>query len=113
MSGLWDFATYLGIRDRRAVLGPGLGDHSSLAVIRGDTLAIAGPGGGELAERLLALGRSWVELGCPGHDRYAMTFTVKDARPIPPDTPDGPWAVDRIDYRQHITLSPEFRALGR
>jgi protein-L-isoaspartate(D-aspartate) O-methyltransferase len=108
-SGLWDFATYLGIRDRRAVAGPGLGHHSSLAVIRGDTLAIAGPGGGALAERILAIGNSWLELGCPGHDRYAMTFTIKGADPAPPDTPDGPWAIDRIDYRQRITLAPENR----
>ena len=57
----------------------------------------------------LAVGRSWVELGCPGHDRYAMTFTGKDARPVPPDTPDGPWVVDRIDYRQHIALVSENR----
>jgi protein-L-isoaspartate(D-aspartate) O-methyltransferase len=112
MSGLWDFATYLGIRDRRAVSGPGLCADSSAAMIRGDTMAIAGPGGGVLAERLLAVGRSWVELGCPGHDRYAMTFTAKDAGPVPPDTPGGPWVLDRIDYRQHVTLSPQSRALG-
>ena len=108
-SGLWDFATYLGIRDRRAVAGPGLGHHGSLAVIRGDTLAIAGPAGGELAERMLVVGQSWLGLGCPGHDRYAMTFTVKGGGPAPPDTADGPWAIDRIDYRQRITLAPEDR----
>ena len=109
MSGLWDFATYLGIRDRRAVSGPGLGHHSSLAMIRGGTLAITGPAGGELAERLVAVAYSWVTLGCPGHGRYAMTFAIKDARPVPPDAPGGPWVLDRIDYRQHVTLVSENR----
>jgi protein-L-isoaspartate(D-aspartate) O-methyltransferase len=110
---LWDFDTYLGIRDRRAGIrdrraatGPGLSDGTSLAMIQGRTAAIGGPEGGHLRDRLLTIGLQWVDLGCPGQGRYALAFTSRDDSPVPPDTPAGPWALDRIDYRQHVTLAP-------
>ena len=110
---LWDFDTYLGmrdrkagIRDRRAASGPGLSDGTSLAMVRGRTVAVGGPEGGFLRDRLLTIGHQWVGLGCPGQGRYALTFTARDDSPAPPDTPAGPWALDRIDYRQHVTLGP-------
>jgi protein-L-isoaspartate(D-aspartate) O-methyltransferase len=110
---LWDFDTYLGIRDRqagirdrRAATGPGLSDGTSLAMVRGRTVAVGGPEGGHLRDRLLTIGQQWVHLGCPGQGRYALVFTSRDDGPVPPDTPAGPWALDRIDYRQHVTLAP-------
>jgi hypothetical protein len=75
----------------------------------------AGPAGPELAARLLAIARDWIEVGLPGLDRYGMRF-IPLARqpaesdgteaPTPTDSVEGPWAIDRIDHRQDIYLLP-------
>jgi len=33
-----------------------------------------------------------------------MRFMPRDGNPSPSDSPEGPWAIERIDYRQHIHL---------
>jgi hypothetical protein len=100
----WDFSTYLSIRDRRAVSGLGLGDGVSIAFMRDGSLCRAGPDGLELATRLLAIARDWIELGLPGIDRYGMRFMPRGENPSSADSPDGPWTIARIDYRQDIRL---------
>jgi len=110
----WDFSTYLSIRDRRAASGLALGDDVSMAYMREDVVGRAGPDGPELASRLLAIARDWIELGCPGLERYELRFVPLAGEPTEPtpaeptrtDSPHGPWAIDRIDYRQEISLLP-------
>jgi protein-L-isoaspartate(D-aspartate) O-methyltransferase len=105
----WDFSTYLSIRERRAVSGLGLGDGASIAYMREDVVGRAGPDGPELASRLLALAHDWIELGCPGIECYDMRFVPlagEPTGPTPTDSLHGPWAIDRIDYRQDIGLLP-------
>ena len=101
---LSDFSTYLSIRDRRAGSVLGLGDGMSIAFMRESLLGHAGPDGSELALRLLAIAHDWIELGCPGLDRYDMRFLPLGGAPPPTDSPDGPWSIDRIDYRQDVSL---------
>ena len=105
----WDFSTYLSIRDRRAVSGLGLGDGVSIAYMRDGSICRAGPDGLELATRLLAIARDWIDLGLPDIDRYGMRFMPRGGNLSPADSPDGPWTIERIDYRQDIHLIASWR----
>jgi protein-L-isoaspartate(D-aspartate) O-methyltransferase len=103
---IWNFAIYLAVRDRRASRIMTLSDESSRAWIRSGGLATHGSLGPALGRRLLEIAADWIDLGCPGLDRYALRF-----EPIPsvaegggPDSKSSPWSIDRIDYRQHLTL---------
>jgi len=104
MRRFWDFSTYLSIRDRRAVSGLGLGDGVSIAFMENGAICRAGADGLELATRLLAIARDWIELGLPDIDRYGMRFVPRSGNLPPADSPDGPWTIERIDYRQEIHL---------
>jgi protein-L-isoaspartate(D-aspartate) O-methyltransferase len=100
----WDFSTYLSIRDRRAVSGLGLGDGVSIAFLKDGAICWAGPDGSTLANRLLAIARDWIALGLPDIDRYRMRFMPRGGNFPSADSPGGPWAIERIDYRQDIHL---------
>jgi protein-L-isoaspartate(D-aspartate) O-methyltransferase len=100
----WDLSTYVGMRDRRALSGVALGEGTSTASLRQGAVYFDGPQGAELADRLVTLGRDWVELGCPGLERYGLRFTPRPEGPAAADSAGGPWVIDRIDYRQHVVL---------
>jgi protein-L-isoaspartate(D-aspartate) O-methyltransferase len=105
--GLWDFATCLALRDRRAA-GVGLAEPGSEVVVRPGGLVAGGPRGPVLRDRLLAVAGDWLRLGRPGLPRYTLRFSRRDTADPGhgPDRPTGPWTVDRIDYRQTVTLTP-------
>jgi protein-L-isoaspartate(D-aspartate) O-methyltransferase len=105
MSGLWNLAVYLALRDRRAA-GVGLIEHDSSAVVHGDELFVSGPRGPVLRDRLMAVAADWLGLGALGIERYAMQFVGRStsASEHPPDHPTGPWRIERIDHCQIVSL---------
>jgi protein-L-isoaspartate(D-aspartate) O-methyltransferase len=97
---------YLALRDHRAGIGH-LVDGSAVAEIRGDQLVVDG-GADEMGARLVALAEDWLALGAPGLDRYRTVFVhrpTSEPRLVEPTTPAGPWVVERLRYRQTITLT--------
>lgn len=104
---MWDFGTYLALRDRRAS-GAGLIEHESRVMIREGRLVIAGARGHSLKTRMLEIATDWCALGAPDLSRYLMRFlpwSVPNDDP-PPDSPMGPWRVVRLNYRQAIWITP-------
>jgi protein-L-isoaspartate(D-aspartate) O-methyltransferase len=104
---MWDFGTYLAIRDRRAS-GVGLIEHDSGVMIREGRLVVAGARGNSLKTRLLEIAADWCALGAPGLGRYSMRFTslsVPDDAPSP-DSLMGPWHIARPTHHQRIWITP-------
>jgi hypothetical protein len=106
--GIWDFATYVALRDRRATAGPALAENNSLAGLRNTELVIAGDTGTALKDRFLEIAADWLALGAPGIAQYTMTFAPlpPPGEDRPPDKPAGPWHIDRISHRQTTALNP-------
>jgi protein-L-isoaspartate(D-aspartate) O-methyltransferase len=100
----WDLATSLAIRDQRAAPGVGLRSGTSAAYLRRDKVDTHGPDGPALAARLLALAAAWMDQGCPTVEAYALELTPRDGTPPPPSDAHGPWVIDRIDYRETVSL---------
>jgi protein-L-isoaspartate(D-aspartate) O-methyltransferase len=104
---MWDFGTYLAIRDRRAS-GAGLVEHDSGVMIKGGRLVVAGAHGASLKARMLEIAADWHALGSPGLGRYSMRFTplpVRDDDPLS-NSPMGPWHIVRLNHRQTIWITP-------
>ena len=103
---LWDFATYLAIREGRTIAGSGLGlrDGRSVAVIERGEISWGGPDGRDLRERLVEIARDWLTLGSPWPRPLSRALSRGACTSIPADSPGGPWALDRIDFRQSICL---------
>jgi hypothetical protein len=104
---MWDFATYLAIRDRRAS-GAGLIEEDSGVMIKEGRLVVAGPHGNSLKARMLEIAVDWCELGSPDLSRYLMRFTplsAPDDGPSP-DSPMGPWHIVRLNNHQTIWITP-------
>jgi protein-L-isoaspartate(D-aspartate) O-methyltransferase len=104
---MWDFGTYLALRDRRAG-GAGLIEHDSGAMIREGRLVVAGAHGNSLKTRLLEIATDWCALGAPDLSRYLMRFMPLSAPndDPSPDGPMGPWPVVRLNHRQTIWITP-------
>jgi protein-L-isoaspartate(D-aspartate) O-methyltransferase len=104
---MWDFGTYLALRDRRAS-GVGLIEHDSRAMIREGRLVVAGAHGNSLKARMLEIATDWCTLGFPGLSRYLMRFLPLSALNDDPssDSPMGPWQIVRLDHRQTIWITP-------
>jgi protein-L-isoaspartate(D-aspartate) O-methyltransferase len=104
---MWDFGTYLAIRDRRAT-GAGLIEHDSGVMIREGRLVVAGAHGASLRARMLEIAADWSALGSPGLHRYAMRFMPLSVRvdDPPTDSPMGPWHIVRLNHRQTIWITP-------
>lgn len=102
--GIWDFAMYLALRDRRAG-GLALVEASSVAMLRGAQLIVSGEAGTTLRDRFLEIGADWLDLGAPGFGRYAMIFLPKSGDPAfgLADSATGPWEVERLFHRQIVT----------
>lgn len=102
---MWDFGTYLAMRDRRAC-GVGLIENHSTVVINEGRLVLAGAQGGSLKARMLEIAADWRELGSPGLSRYLMQFTplsVPNDNPSP-DSLAGPWHIARLNHHQAIWI---------
>jgi len=106
-TAMWDFGTYLAIRDRRAS-GASLIEHDSGVTIRGGRLVVAGAHGASLKSRMLEIAADWCALGSPGLSRYSMRFIPLSARndDPSPDSPMGPWHIVRLNHRQTIWITP-------
>jgi protein-L-isoaspartate(D-aspartate) O-methyltransferase len=105
--GLWNFATYLALRDRRAA-GTALVIGSSFAMVHDGQVVFGGADGQALMARLLEIAADWLGLGTPGLSRYTMTFSPLSL-PSPgriEDSRSGPWHIERVDHRQTVVLSP-------
>ena len=104
---MWDFGTYLAIRDRRAS-GAGLIEQDSGVMIREGRLVVAGAHGNSLKARMLEIAADWCALGSPGLVRYAMRFIPLPVRNDDPllDSPMGPWHIVRLNHRQTVWITP-------
>lgn len=105
LRGHWDLSTYLAIRDRRAVGTIGLAEGTSAAFLVTDHFRAEGPEGANLAQQIIELGLDWIRIGQPAVESYALEFVplTEGTRPLP-SSAEGPWALDRIDYRETVTL---------
>jgi len=104
--GIWNFATYLALRDRRAT-GLALAMDGSVAMLRDKELAFGGSDGPALKDRFLAIVADWLDLGAPGLNSYTMNFSPLSTseQDTLADSPTGPWHVDRLYHRQTIVMT--------
>jgi len=104
---IWDFGTYLALRDRRAS-GVGLIERDARAMIKEGRLVVAGAHGNSLKTRILEIATDWCTLGFPGLSRYSMRFVpVSVPEDVPSsDSPMGPWHIVRLDHRQTVWITP-------
>jgi hypothetical protein len=65
-----------------------------------------GPDGRELQDRLLELAYLWVGLGRPARADYTSLFSPLERNTAVAATSLS-WAIDRLDYRQIVTLERE------
>lgn len=104
---LWDLAYLLALEDRRAAFMVSLSEGSSSAAVdsAAGRIGRAGPGGTLLSDRLLEIAERWADLGRPSLNDYISHFVAHhaestDHRPVPAE-----WVVDRVDFRQTVTLT--------
>ena len=106
-SRIFDMDYLVALEDRRMVSALSLKDESSSAAIdpKGRRVGHLGPDGRKLQERLLQLADMWVGLGRPAKTEYSSVFSL--TRPNATVAPNEPlsWRVDRLDYRQVVSLS--------
>ncbi|MBO0731715.1 MAG: hypothetical protein J2P57_20820, partial [Acidimicrobiaceae bacterium] len=101
---VWDFAYLVALEDRQATSMAGLSSADSLAAVdpgRND-LVWSRPARPELRDRLLALAERWQSLGRPSLTNWQSTFVPLAADP--PIVTEPVWVIDRIDFRQIVTL---------
>jgi protein-L-isoaspartate(D-aspartate) O-methyltransferase len=107
----WDLAYLVALEDRRAASMDGLSDGTSSAGLDSGEgrVGYAGPDGRLLRDRILDLASLWMSLGSPILADYHSSFTPL-ADEVGSDGREGfridsgEWQIDRIDYRQRVTL---------
>lgn len=106
-SRIFDMDYLVALEDRRMVSALSLKDDGSSAAIdpKGRRVGHLGPDGRGLQDRLLQLADMWVGLGRPAKTEYASTFTPRTPNAKTPPNPSLSWVVDRLDYRQVVSLS--------
>lgn len=106
-SRIFDLDYLVALEDRRMVSALSLKDDASSAAVdpKGCRVRHVGPDGRKLRDRLLQLADMWVGLGRPAKTEYSSTFTP--TTPNATAAPNAPlsWVVDRLDYRQVVSLS--------
>ncbi len=104
---LWDLGFYVAVSDRRAgppaSLGDGTGSGAALTV--GGEVAWYGQAGEALRDRLVALAFEWDGLGRPAAETFGCRFSAPSGPGELGRTGPGEWVVDRVDYRQILSLS--------
>ena len=107
--GAWDLAYFIALEDRRASslglvsLDDGKGSSARMHLRQ---MEWTGPAGPELTHRLLHLAHKWLDMGTPRAEDYKSLFIPMEKSDAGPDQGnDGRWTIDRIDYRQLLSLS--------
>jgi protein-L-isoaspartate(D-aspartate) O-methyltransferase len=109
--GIWDLAFFLGLEvERRSASVLTVAEDGSTATIdpRGTRAGWTGSLGPRLHRRILDVAKLWIDTGRPSIHDYMSTFSLlAEETPTSEQSSRGRWSIERLDFRQTVTLQAE------